>query len=68
MIIRIVLKILSIILVIHGVGSFLQSFRKEDSFMTLLKDGIYEDPKKTSFTLRIIGVVSFIIGIILISI
>lgn len=68
MIIRIVLKILGIILVIHGVSSFIQSFRKEDSFMTLLKEGIYEDPKKTSFTLRIMGVVSFIIGVLLISI
>jgi len=68
MILKIILKILSIIFIVYGVSSFIQSFRKEDSFMALLKDGIYEDPKKTSILLRIIGIGSFIVGVILISI
>jgi len=67
MILKIILKILGIVLIIYGVSSFIQSFRKEDSFMALMKDGIYKDPKKTSITLKIIGIVSFVIGVILIS-
>ena len=63
-----VIKILGIILIIYGISSFIQSFRKEDSAMALMKDGIYEDPKKTSIRLKIMGVVSFIIGVILISV
>lgn len=68
MVINIVLKILGIILIIYGISSFIQSFRKEDSAQGLMEDGIYEDPKKTSIRLKIMGVVSFIIGVILISV
>lgn len=68
MVINVILKILGIILIIYGISSFIQSFRKEDSAMALLEDGIYEDPKKTSIRLKIMGVVSFIIGVILISV
>ncbi len=68
MLMNVILKILGIILIIYGVSSFIQSFRKEDSAIALMEDGIYEDPKKTSIRLKIIGVVSFIIGVILISV
>jgi uncharacterized membrane protein HdeD (DUF308 family) len=68
MLINVILKILGIILIIYGISSFIQSFRKEDSAMALMEDGIYEDPKKTSIRLKIMGVVSFIIGVILISV
>ena len=68
MFLKVILKILGIILIIYGISSFIQSFRKEDSAMALMQDGIYEDPKKTSLNLRIIGVVSFVIGVILISV
>jgi hypothetical protein len=68
MFLKVILKILGIILIIYGISSFIQSFRKKDSAMALMQDGIYQDPKATSLTLRIIGVVSFVIGVILISV
>jgi uncharacterized membrane protein HdeD (DUF308 family) len=68
MVINVILKILGIILIIYGISSFIQSFRKEDSAVALMEDGIYEDPQKTSIRLKIMGVVSFIIGVILISV
>ncbi|MBD3337651.1 MAG: DUF3185 family protein [Candidatus Lokiarchaeota archaeon] len=68
MLINVILKILGIILIIYGISSFIQSFRKEDSALALAEDGIYEDPKKTSTRLKIMGVVSFIIGVILITV
>jgi len=68
MLIRVILKILGIILIIYGLSSFIQSFRKEDSALALMEDGIFEDPQKTSRRLKIMGLGAFSIGVILLSV
>lgn len=68
MIITIILRIAGILLIISSVCFFIQSFRKKDINQALLEDGVFEDPNKISRSLRIYSIISFIIGIIFISI
>lgn len=63
---RILLTIIGFIAIIYGISCFLQSFRHLDSSIALMRDGIFEHPKKTSRRLRLMAFFFVTVGVIVI--